>query len=166
MEALENSPIENHGSYPLKVAGSAAQVKCTSSNGHSMGREQEELEATVQLENHSIAAITERWLDDWQNCSAVVDGYKVFRRDRQARYIFGLTMVQKAETLNAVLGPAPSRSLWDNGVPRVAEQSQFSQLIFIAKVLQPSDHLCGLAPRGAMTKKDGKNNSEGLRDCL
>ena len=47
-----------------------------------MGSKQEELEATVQQENHDIVAIIETWWDDSNNWSAVMDGYKLFRRDR------------------------------------------------------------------------------------
>ena len=50
-----------------------------------MGNAQEELEAIVQQENYDIVAITETWWDDSHNWSAAMDGYKLFRRDRQGR---------------------------------------------------------------------------------
>ncbi|GAB0203330.1 hypothetical protein GRJ2_002798600 [Grus japonensis] len=50
-----------------------------------MGNKQEELEAIVQLENYDIVAITETQWDDSHNWSAAMDGYKLFRRDRQGR---------------------------------------------------------------------------------
>ncbi|GAB0203947.1 hypothetical protein GRJ2_002860300 [Grus japonensis] len=50
-----------------------------------MGNKQEELEAIMQLENYDIVAITETWWDDSHNWSAAMDGYKLFRRDRQGR---------------------------------------------------------------------------------
>lgn len=55
-----------------------------------MGKEQEELKTIVQLENYNRAAITEIWLDE---STAAVDGYKVFRRDRQERQDNGVACV-------------------------------------------------------------------------
>ena len=48
-----------------------------------MGSKQEELEAIVQQDD--AVAITETWWDDLCNHSAAMDGYKLFRRDRQGR---------------------------------------------------------------------------------
>ena len=39
----------------------------------------------MQLENYDIVAITETWCDDSHNWSTAMDGYKLFRRDRQGR---------------------------------------------------------------------------------
>ncbi|GAB0208010.1 hypothetical protein GRJ2_003266700 [Grus japonensis] len=50
-----------------------------------MGNKQEELEAIVQQENYDRVAITETWWDDSHNWAAAMDGYKLFRRDRQWR---------------------------------------------------------------------------------
>ncbi|KAK4811169.1 hypothetical protein QYF61_019800 [Mycteria americana] len=50
-----------------------------------MGNKQEELEAIVHQENYDMVAIMETWWDDSHNWSAVMDGYKHFRRDRQGR---------------------------------------------------------------------------------
>ncbi|GAB0206524.1 hypothetical protein GRJ2_003118000 [Grus japonensis] len=62
-----------------------AQLKCIYTNVHNMGNKQEEVEAIVQQENYDIVAITETWWDDSHNWSAAMDGYKLFRRDRQGR---------------------------------------------------------------------------------
>ncbi|GAB0206897.1 hypothetical protein GRJ2_003155300 [Grus japonensis] len=71
---------------PLKkVTGSVAQLKCIYTKAHSIDNKQEELEAIVQQENYDIVAITETWWDDLHNWSAAMDGYKLFRRDRQGR---------------------------------------------------------------------------------
>ncbi|KAK4830875.1 LOW QUALITY PROTEIN: hypothetical protein QYF61_013804 [Mycteria americana] len=45
----------------------------------------EELEGIVYQENYDIVAITETWWDDSHNCSAAMDGYKLFRRDKRGR---------------------------------------------------------------------------------
>ncbi|PKU43826.1 mitochondrial fission process protein 1 [Limosa lapponica baueri] len=54
-------------------------------NAHSMGNKQEELEAIVQQENYDIFAITETWWEDSHNWNAAIDGYQLFRRDRQGK---------------------------------------------------------------------------------
>ncbi|KAK4832250.1 hypothetical protein QYF61_021602 [Mycteria americana] len=50
-----------------------------------MGNKQQELEAIVQQEKCDIVAVTETWWDDSCNWSAAMDGYKLFRRQRQGR---------------------------------------------------------------------------------
>ena len=60
-----------------------AQLKCIYSNAHSMGNKQEELEANVQQANYDLVAIT--WWDCSHDWSAAMEGYKLFRRDRQGR---------------------------------------------------------------------------------
>ena len=67
------------------MVGSIAQLKCIYTNACSMGNKQEELEAIVQQENYDIVAIMETWWDGSHNWSAAMDGYKLFRRDRQGR---------------------------------------------------------------------------------
>ena len=58
-------PVNGHvgirASPNKKVAGSIVPVKCICTNAHSRGNKQEELEATVQLENYYIAIVTEAW---------------------------------------------------------------------------------------------------------
>ncbi|KAJ7405034.1 mitochondrial fission process protein 1 [Pitangus sulphuratus] len=50
-----------------------------------MGNKQEELEAIVQQESYDVVTITETWWDDSHDWRAAMDGYKLFRRDRQGR---------------------------------------------------------------------------------
>lgn len=56
----------------------AAQMKCPYTNAYSLGNKQEELEATVELENHDVA-ITEGWWGDSHDLSVAINGYKSFR---------------------------------------------------------------------------------------
>ncbi|GAB0206513.1 hypothetical protein GRJ2_003116900 [Grus japonensis] len=72
--------------------GSVAQLKYIYTNACSMGNKQEELEAIVQQENYDIVAIMETWWDDSHNGSAAMDGYKLFRRDRQGRRGSGVAL--------------------------------------------------------------------------
>ena len=62
-----------------------AHLKCMYTNAHSMGNKQEELETMMKQENYDVVAITETWWDVSHDWSAPVDGYKLFRRDRQGR---------------------------------------------------------------------------------
>ncbi|GAB0209318.1 hypothetical protein GRJ2_003397500 [Grus japonensis] len=95
MEAPENSHIGIRASPPQKVVGSIAQLKCIYTNARSMGNKQEKLEAAVQLENYDIVAITETRWDESHNWSAAMDGYKLFRRDRQGRRGGGVALYVK-----------------------------------------------------------------------
>ncbi|KAK4829639.1 hypothetical protein QYF61_005850 [Mycteria americana] len=69
----------------FKETRTTAQLKCLYTNARSMGNKREELEAIVHQENYDIIAITETWWDDSHNWSATMDGYEIFRRDRQGR---------------------------------------------------------------------------------
>ena len=60
-----------------------------------MGNKQEELEVTVQQANYDLVAITETWWDNSHDWSAVMDGYKLFRRDRQGRKGGGVALYIK-----------------------------------------------------------------------
>ncbi|PKU40120.1 adaptin ear-binding coat-associated protein 1 [Limosa lapponica baueri] len=62
-----------------------AQLKCIYTNARSMGNKWDELEAIVQQDSYDVVATTETWWDDGQDWNAVMDGYKLFRKDRQGR---------------------------------------------------------------------------------
>ncbi|PKU35038.1 adaptin ear-binding coat-associated protein 1 [Limosa lapponica baueri] len=80
-----NGQVEVRPSYTKKVVGPVAQLKCFYTNAGSMGNKQEELEAIVWQESYDAVAITEMRWDDLHDWSAAMDGYKLFRRDRQGR---------------------------------------------------------------------------------
>ncbi|PKU38019.1 mitochondrial fission process protein 1 [Limosa lapponica baueri] len=80
-----NGQVGIRASPSEKVAGPIAQLKCTYTNGCSMGNKQEELEATAQQENYDVVTIMETWWDDLHDSSAALDGHKLFRRNRQRR---------------------------------------------------------------------------------
>ena len=60
-------------------------MKCVYTNACSMGNKQEELKANVWQANYDLVIITEIWWDNSHDWSAVMDGYKLFRGDRQER---------------------------------------------------------------------------------
>ena len=89
-----------------------AQLKCVYTNARSMGNKQEELEAIVQQANYDLVAITETWRDhDW---SAAMDGYKLFRKDRQGRRGGGVALYVKErfEVTELMTGENKVESLW------------------------------------------------------
>jgi len=57
-----------------------------------MGNKQEELEAIVQLDSYDLVAITETWWVDSHDWNAAMDGYKVFRSNRQGRRGSGVAL--------------------------------------------------------------------------
>lgn len=71
------------------------QLKCVYTNARSLVNKQEELEATVHLTNHDLVAITDPWWDHCHDWSAVMDGYKLFRRDRGGRKGGGVALYIK-----------------------------------------------------------------------
>ncbi|KAK4825626.1 hypothetical protein QYF61_001306 [Mycteria americana] len=87
--AQRETPVKqvkaHKGCSSMKETRTTAQLKCLYTNAGSMGIKQEELEAIVHQENYDIVSITETWWDDSHNWSVAMDGYKLFRRDRQGR---------------------------------------------------------------------------------
>jgi len=70
---------------PVSAVRSTAQLKCIYTNACSMGNKQEELEDIVGQDSYDLVAITETWWNDSCDWSASMDGYKLFRRDRQGK---------------------------------------------------------------------------------
>jgi len=64
---------------------SIAWLKCIYTNAHSIGNKQEELEAIIQQDSYDLVAITETWWDSSHDWNAVMDGYKLCRKDRPTR---------------------------------------------------------------------------------
>ncbi|KAK4817118.1 hypothetical protein QYF61_027981 [Mycteria americana] len=87
--AKRETPVKHlkahKGCSSMKETRVTAQLKCLYTKACSTGNKQEELEAIVHQENYDMVAITETWWDDSHNWSVAMDGYKLFRRDRQGR---------------------------------------------------------------------------------
>ncbi|RMC22179.1 hypothetical protein DUI87_03052 [Hirundo rustica rustica] len=60
-----------------------------------MGNKKEELEAMVQQQSYDVVAITETWWDESHGWSTALNGYKLFRRDRQGRRGGGMALYIK-----------------------------------------------------------------------
>jgi len=91
----------------LGVPGSGvrltAQLKCVYANARSMGNKQEELEAIIQQDGYDLVTITETWWDNWL---AVMDGYRLFRKDRSTSRGGGVALYvrQQLECIELCLG--------------------------------------------------------------
>ncbi|CAM5130792.1 unnamed protein product [Natator depressus] len=73
-------PYYARGNVVLAVCG-----HCAYTNAQSLGNKQGELEVLVMSGNYDVIGITETWWDNSHDWSTVMDGYKLFRKDRQGR---------------------------------------------------------------------------------
>jgi len=74
-----------------------AQLKCVYTNARSTGNKQEELEAIIQQDGYNLVAITEMWWDKSHDWHAVMDGYRLFRKDRPTRRGGGVALYVKEQ---------------------------------------------------------------------
>ncbi|GAB0180798.1 hypothetical protein GRJ2_000545100 [Grus japonensis] len=99
-----------------KSASSGAQLKCLYVNAWSMGDKQEELETCVCLQGCDLIGITETWWDSSYDWSVGMEGYRLFRKDRQGRRGGGITLYvnDQLECMELHLGmdEEPTKSLW------------------------------------------------------
>jgi len=68
-----------------KETQSVVLLKSLHTNACSMGEEQEELEAAVQLESYDLIVITRSWWSGSHDRSTVFNGYKLFRIGKEGR---------------------------------------------------------------------------------
>ena len=81
-EASVKHPKGNKGCSSVQVARPTAQMKWLYTNAHSMGNKQQELEGTMLLEIYDLIVIAETWWGESRDWSVVIDGHRLFRRDR------------------------------------------------------------------------------------
>jgi len=74
-----------------KVTQLIAQMKCLCTKAQSMDNKQE-LEVTVLLESYDLAALTKTWWDEFHDRSVAINGYMLFKRDRQERSYIGIAL--------------------------------------------------------------------------
>ena len=65
---------------------------------------QEELEAIIQQDGYDLVAITEMWWDNSHDWHAVIDGYRLFRKDRPTRRGGGVTLYVREQLECTELG--------------------------------------------------------------
>jgi len=88
-------PKGNKWCSSKKVTRPTAQMKCLYTNACSMGNKKEELEATMLLESYDLIAIIETWWDESHDWTTAIDGYRVLRKDRQAKRARGIALYIK-----------------------------------------------------------------------
>ncbi|GAB0204978.1 hypothetical protein GRJ2_002963400 [Grus japonensis] len=69
-----------------------AQLKYLYANTRSMGNKQEELEMCACLQGYDLIGIMEMWWDGSYDWSIGMEGYRLFRKDRQGRQGGGVTL--------------------------------------------------------------------------
>ncbi|GAB0175756.1 hypothetical protein GRJ2_000040800 [Grus japonensis] len=81
-----------------------------------MGNKQEELEMCTHLQGYDLIGITEMWWDGSYDWSIGMEGYRLFRKDRQGRQGGGVALYvnEQLECMELHLGmdEEPTESLW------------------------------------------------------
>ena len=70
---------------PGSMEGSGVYLKCLYTNTLSMIKKQDELEVLVSSLSWDVIGISETWWNESHDWSAGMEGYGLFRRDRQGR---------------------------------------------------------------------------------
>jgi len=93
-----------------------AQLKCVYTNAGSMVNKQEELDAIIQQDGYDLVVITETRWDNSHDWHDVMDGYRLFRKDRPTRRGGGVALYvrEQLECIELGLGADEERteSLW------------------------------------------------------
>ncbi|GAB0191019.1 hypothetical protein GRJ2_001567200 [Grus japonensis] len=97
-------------------ASRGVQLKCLYVNAWSMRNKQEELETCACLQGYDLIGITEMWWDGSYDWSLGMEGYRLFRKDRQGRQGGSVTLYinDQLECMELHLGmdEEPTKSLW------------------------------------------------------
>ncbi|GAB0208021.1 mitochondrial enolase superfamily member 1 [Grus japonensis] len=91
-----------------------AHLKCFYTNARSMRNKQEELEALAQSQCYDVIGISETWWEESCDWCAVMDGYRLFRRDRQGRRGGGVALyvTEGLDCTGLSVGDDTVESLW------------------------------------------------------
>ena len=90
MASLEGGGASgNISTPPGRTEGSGAYLKCLCATTRSMRKKQDELET---FQSYSIIGISETWWIGSSDWSAGMEGYRLFRGDRQGRQGGGLAL--------------------------------------------------------------------------
>jgi len=93
--SLKEAVGENTGLTEVpsrKVMCQKARLKCLYTNACSIGNKQGEMETMMSLENYDLVAITETWWDESHDWHTVIEGYRLFRKDRKGRRRGGVAL--------------------------------------------------------------------------
>jgi len=94
-----------------------------------MGNKQEELEAIVQQDSYDLVAITEMWWDSSHDWNAVMDGYRLFRKDRPTRRGGGVALYVREQLECIELCPGADEEQLDSLWVRIKGQPHMGDII-------------------------------------
>lgn len=77
---------------PGSTDNSGVYLKCLYTSACSMRNKQGELEVLASLQNYDIIGLSETWWSESHNCSAGMECYRLFRKDRQGRQGGGVAL--------------------------------------------------------------------------
>ncbi|KAJ7425368.1 hypothetical protein BTVI_03143 [Pitangus sulphuratus] len=98
LEELNSSGIPQF--VPCSISYNELHLKCSYTNALRMRNEQEDLKALVLSKRFDITDIGETWWDESCDWCAILDDYRLFRRDRQGRW--GRVMLYIIEELECM----------------------------------------------------------------
>ncbi|KAK4810955.1 hypothetical protein QYF61_013363 [Mycteria americana] len=70
---------------PGSTEGSGAHLKCLCTNARNMRNKPDEMEVLVSSQSYDVIGISETWWNESHDRSAGMEGYRLFRRNRQGR---------------------------------------------------------------------------------
>ncbi|KAM6305694.1 complement factor H-related protein 4-like [Aegotheles albertisi] len=96
------------------VGHNVPHLKCFYTIARSMSNKPAKLEALAQSQRFDIIGISKTWWEESCDWSALLDGYKLFRRDRQGRRggAEALYVVERLECTELTVGNDTTESLW------------------------------------------------------
>ena len=114
--------LESEGLCATEVLQSAPQgavcrevhLKCFYANTHRMRNKTDKLEVLAQSYSSYIIGISKTWWDESCGCWAAIDGYRLFRRDRQGRRDGWVAMYVEdgLDCVELQVGDGKVESLW------------------------------------------------------
>ena len=124
-------------SVPRGAGYVEAHLKCFYTNARSMRNNQEELEALAQSQCYDIIGISETWWEESCDWCAVMDGYRLFRRDKQCRRGGGVALyvTEGLDCTELSVGDDMVESLW----VRIKEQANKGDVIVGVYYRPPSE---------------------------
>jgi len=139
------------GCSSKKVTRPTARKKCLYTDAHSMSIKEEELEATMLLESCDLVATTETWWDKSHDWSGAIDGYRLFKRDRQRRRGRGITLYIRKQTECKGLSQKNSHEQVESLWVRIRDQGKKGTLWLVSTT--------GCSVKGSLLTKPSSSSS-------
>ncbi|XP_009951398.1 PREDICTED: cAMP and cAMP-inhibited cGMP 3',5'-cyclic phosphodiesterase 10A-like, partial [Leptosomus discolor] len=126
--------VQDNEFQPLSVpAGKSASMgdplKCLCANTWSMENKQEELEMCAHLQGYDVIGITETWWNSYYEWTVGLDGYRLFRKDRQGRRGGAVALYVKDQLESLGLGLGVDEELTESLWVRVRGKAEEGDII-------------------------------------